>query len=38
MRWLDDITNAKDMNKLWDMMRHREAWSAEIPGVTKSQT
>lgn len=33
-------SDAKDMNlgKLWDMMRHREAWCAEIHVVTKSRT
>ena len=37
-RWLDDITDAMDMNlgKLWEMVRHRQAWRAEVHGVTES--
>ena len=36
MRWLDDITDATDMNlgKLWEMVRNSEAWRAEVHGVT----
>ena len=40
MRWQDSITNAVNMNlgKLQEMVRGREAWSAIVHGVTKSQT
>ena len=40
MRWLDDITASMEVNlgKLQEMVRDREAWHAEVPGVTKSQT
>ena len=40
MRWLDNITDSKDMNlsKLQEIVEDQGAWSAVVHGGTKSQT
>ena len=38
MRWLDGITDAMNLGKLQEMVRHREAWCAAVHGTVKNWT
>ena len=39
MRWLDDITESMDvsLNKLQEIVKDREAWSARVHGILQAR-
>ena len=40
MTWLSDIIDSMDMslNKLWEIVKDREAWHPAVHGIAKSWT
>ena len=40
MKWLDSITISVNMsfNKLWEIVKDRDAWHTAVRGISKSRT
>ena len=40
MRWLDSINDLmnRNLSKLWEIVKDREAWLAAVHGLSKGQT